>query len=116
MREAFDILQPILVFRKYFEHTFRGMCRTASLRNLASLRVRRAHKTDWFHFECSRLHDPISELRRGHKALVHPFAEIRTKPLTGQLPPKTSLLARFIYQRAGSGELDAHAGIALVIN
>src|SRR3970282_2136337 len=56
-----------------------------------------------------------SLLRRGHKALVHPSAQVGTEPFTGQLSAQFSFLALLINQRSRSGELDADPLFAFVV-
>src|SRR6266481_2111548 len=62
------------------------------------------------------LFQQLAKLRRGHEPFVHPLAQICAEPLARQLSTQPALLARFVDQSPCGGELNADAGIALVID
>src|SRR5215475_680020 len=55
-------------------------------------------------------------LRGGHETFVHPLAEVRAEPLARQLSTKLPFFAFFVDQGTCGRELNAEAGVALVID
>src|SRR5574341_1283822 len=57
-----------------------------------------------------------AHLRRRHESFIHPLVEIRAEPFPRQLSSQALFPARIQNQRADGGELDADAGVALIVN
>jgi hypothetical protein len=68
----------------------------------------------WFTNASAAVSERLDPLRRRHEAFIHPLAQIRAEPFRRKFPSQSLFFACFVNQSAGSRELDAHAGVALV--